>query len=329
MFVHAELSSNQAREVLAAAGLPSEEVSVVLLKRQNDVYCLTTGSIVTYLKFYTKSWYGDDPARMAFNVEHEVYAYNTLKQAGLAVPDLVYGERSTDNPIGRPYLLLSALTGDHLLHVLTEPEATHAALEQAGNYLRRMHAIRFDYPGYLAYHDPDALPDPAAWQHRCWTAAARHREAAATLAAERTHLSPRVIAHLESIFDDMEARLQPAYDSPRFVHGDCHAHQVFLHGSGHLWRVMGVVDLEVASAGDPGEDLLKFCMEMMHAMPPWTRWWEPFFDGYGGAPDFDLLRLRLLGATEHEFRASGWPGPRDTLVSRLLVAQDWEDLFGF
>ena len=58
----------------------------------------------------------------------------------------------------------------------------------------------------------------------------------------------------------------------------------------------------------------------------YARWWEPFFDGYGKAPDFELFRLRLLGATGAEYLDS-WAGTREQILTDILNAQSWEDLF--
>ena len=88
--------------------------------------------------------------------------------------------------------------------------------------------------------------------------------------------------------------------------------------------------MEVASAGDCVADLLKFGTEMACKFSAATRWWEPFFAGYGGEPDLALFRLRLLGWSEASFKAHGadrWPADRATTLRRLLAAETWEQLF--
>jgi hypothetical protein len=71
--------------------------------------------------------------------------------------------------------------------------------------------------------------------------------------------------------------------------------------------------------------LIKFAIEMS-GLGAYARWWEPFFDGYGRAPDFELFRLRLLGAAGREFLDS-WAGTREQILTHILNAQSWEDLF--
>ena len=69
---------------------------------------------------------------------------------------------------------------------------------------------------------------------------------------------------------------------------------------------------------------------MMVHFAPAPRWWEPFFTGYGGAPDFELFRLRMLGWHETNFTAHGaqlWPAGREQSLRRFLVARDWAELF--
>ena len=83
-------------------------------------------------------------------------------------------------------------------------------------------------------------------------------------------------------------------------------------------------------AGDCVGDLIKFAIEMMVHFAPTTRWWEPFFAGYGGAPDFELLRLRMLGWHETNFTAHGarrWPATREQSLRRFLAARNWTELF--
>jgi aminoglycoside phosphotransferase len=128
----------------------------------------------------------------------------------------------------------------------------------------------------------------------------------------------------------MADQLAPAYQPPRFTHGDCHAHQFFLVETGEGWQVTGVIDMEVSSAGDCGEDLLKLSIELAQILTHQTRWWEPLFEGYGTLPDFELFRLRLLGVVEPEFGMAGrWLGtaPREAVVQHFLRATDWDRLF--
>ena len=126
----------------------------------------------------------------------------------------------------------------------------------------------------------------------------------------------------------MHDELQSSYEPPRFVHGDCHASTFFLVEAVGAWRVTGVVDMEVASAGDVGEDLMKLCIALAADLPASTRWWEALFDGYGTRPEFDLLKLRLLGSEPAEFAwTSRWPKPWEETVRHILNAGSWSELF--
>ena len=126
----------------------------------------------------------------------------------------------------------------------------------------------------------------------------------------------------------MPDRLKSCYEPPRFVHGDCHANAFFLVKEGGAWRVTGTVDMEVASAGDVGEDLMKLCIELATVLPASGRWWDALFDGYGSEPEFELLKLRLLGATPADFAWTGrWPESWDAIVRHITGAGSWYELF--
>lgn len=102
-----------------------------------------------------------------------------------------------------------------------------------------------------------------------------------------------------------------------------------MRGCRELYAESYPLDMEVASAGDAGADLVKFSLEMAARFPVASRWWQPFFRGYG-EPDFAQLRLRLLACDEPSFRClgpDGWPGSREEILQRLLTAQDWAQLF--
>jgi hypothetical protein len=152
----------------------------------------------------------------------------------------------------------------------------------------------------------------------------------AGLEADVARLSSPLVERLRTLLSTIEEVLAPACAPPRFVHGDCHAHQFFLDREGEDWHVSGVLDLEVASAGDCGEDLMKFSIELAARFPVAMRWWEPLFLGYGRQPDFELFCLRLLGASEAELTCHGegtWPGTREQVLTRLATAREWADLF--
>jgi aminoglycoside phosphotransferase (APT) family kinase protein len=259
-------------------------VRLQLLKRGNDVY--RAGDC--FIKLHTKSWYADDPRAWAGAVQHEAAAYACLAEHGLPAPHVVIADSSSDNAFGRPYLMTRALAGAPLTSLLEDASPAHwrRLLEQTGDYLRRMHAITFEHPGYIM----GATPTAGDYRHPCWT-------------------------------DAFGEPCQP----PGFVHGDCHAHQIFLTNDG----VSGIVDMEVASAGDPMFDLMKFSLEMAMLYAPATRWWEPFFAGYGGAPVFEHLQARMLTASYDNYQClapRGWACSHAQIVARLRAATDWPSL---
>ncbi len=325
-------STGQVAELLRPAGIHGP-LTLALLKRGNDVYRVDGPDGVVFVKLHTKDWYADDPSDGAGCVQHEASAYSCLHAHKLPAPNVVLALASKDNPVGRPCLVTRQLPGKSLTVLLSRADADASArlLEAAGDYLRRMHAITFAYPGYIIEESgPTAPPDPESWQHPCWTADRARRDALRLLEPDRQQLAPDVVARLETLFQGMAEALAPDHDPPHFVHGDCHAHQLSLAGPVGAPRVTGVVDLEVASAGDTGHDLVKFALEKAALYPGARRWWEPFFAGYGGPPDFELFRLRLLATGDESFRCFGpdrWSGSRTDSVRRLLDATDWSTLF--
>jgi aminoglycoside phosphotransferase (APT) family kinase protein len=304
----------------------------VLLKPHNHVWRLTAADDIFFLKVYTKDWYGDDIAATAGCVEHEVAAWRVLHLHGIAVPEVVAESRGCDNPIGRPFLMTRRLRGTSLTTLLRAADAPQfaALLETSGAFLRQVHAITFEHSGYIMDEGPWVPAGSNAWQHFLWSAQLTQRDAFAMLEADRPRLSSRLYDELAARFITMQEELTAAWQPPRFTHGDCHPHQFFLYHKAGSWHVSGFVDMEVATSGDCMADLLKFAIEMMVHFAPATRWWEPFFAGYGGAPDFELFRLRLLGWNETNFTAHGealWPASREQSLRTFLAARDWTELF--
>jgi thiamine kinase-like enzyme len=166
-------------------------------------------------------------------------------------------------------------------------------------------------------------------QHPSWSAEAAlaSMERAWT---EDESLPSDLVNRLLKFLTDQREDLAAVYEPPHFVHGDCHAHQFFIESRGGAWRVSGVVDIEVASAGDSGMDVGKFSKEMAPRYDSSTRWWVPFFEGYGGEPSFELMKLRLAGSPHITFIVYGehsWPGTRAEITRHILDAADWEHLF--
>lgn len=317
------ISEQQRGQLTQLLGL-RDHIVVTQIKQYNHVYRLDSGSDTFYLKTYTKDWYGNDVAATSGCVEHEAGAWSILAAHGLAATEVVLAGRDCENPLGRPFLITRQLRGASLTEQIRGSSEAAAMLRAIGAYLSRVHAITFQFPGYLSHAGPATDLDQHAWQHRCWSAGQRQRDAQAMLASEKHHLSAGLVRALESEFATIEQRMASAYLPPRYTLGDCHASHFFVFNDADGWQVSGFVDAEVASAGDCGEDLIKFAIEMC-GIGIYTRWWEPFFEGYRAAPDFELFRLRLLGAAGPELL--GWAGTREQILTHILNAQSWEALF--
>ncbi len=322
------LSERQARQVLGRVGVTGA-ISIEQVHAYNHVWRLHCDAGTFFLKVHTKSWYAPDGASHAFPVIHEAGAWRCLRAHGLATPQVLVAETGTANPLGRPFLLTRELEGQSLVALLRQGHVSAAPLRSVGEYLRRMHAVKFAFPGYVSSEQgPTSPPRPGAWQHRCWTPEARQKVARDTVEAQAAQLSVDVRARLVSAIATMPDRLRSCYEPPRFVHGDCHASAFFLVDADGAWRVTGTVDMEVASAGDVGEDLMKLCIELAAVLPASARWWEALFDGYGATPEFDLLKIRLLGSEPAEFASTErWPKSWDDILRHILDARSWHQLF--
>src|SRR5689334_14278090 len=173
-------------------------IEVTEVTRHNHVWKLTDGEDVFFLKVYTKSWYGDDVAGTAFCVKHEQDAYACLAAHGLTTPEVVLAQFGMDNPLGRPFIVTRQLKGAPLRACLETADASQfqTLLEKAGEYMGRMHAIQFAFPGYIVDDGPVALPDENSWQHPSWSAKKTQQEALNTLEADRPRLSTELAAQL-------------------------------------------------------------------------------------------------------------------------------------
>lgn len=304
--------------------------TITTAHQHNHVYRIQSADTDSYLKIFTKDWYGENIAGTAFCVDHEASAWRTLAEAGLNVPEVLVADMTCDNPLERPYLLTRALRGRPLTDLLAEnvnDSAQFAALVRAvGGYLRVMHRIRFEYPGYITSTTPTAPPDPDAWQHAIWTFTSWKQNAQRIWNTDRHALNPALMDEIETFYAAHAADLERVYQPPRFTHGDCHAHQFSLDQIDGEWAVTGVLDMEVASAGDSVADFVQFTLEMSARCPVETRWWESLFDGYGETPDFALIRLRMLAADPAQYGWI-WPGERSAILAHVLNANDWKSLY--
>lgn len=319
------LNYSQAGGLLHGIGVTGE-VSLHLVKQENDVYRINSGEQTFFLKIYSKRWYGLDLSALSYNVRHERAAWDILKAHGLAVPQVMAADTTKTNIVETPFILTRELPGKALvdLLMLAEDGDFDAMLQAVGGYLRQMHNITFATVGYLDSADGPSKTDADGWQHRCWSANQRQKDALEYLNEIRPALPISLTERLESQFLTMADTLKQDYQPPRFTHGDCHAHQFFLESKDGEWCVSGVVDMEVSSAGDCGEDWLKLGLELALHLAPDSCWWDSLFKGYGAEPDFERLRLRFLGVDHLEF---GLSSLNQKLLRDLLDANDWTSLF--
>jgi aminoglycoside phosphotransferase len=319
----------QVQEILSLAGL-HEPATVTLIQHYNHVYRLECPQGVFFLKVHTKDWYPPEDAETGLSVRHEQSAWSVLDSHGLATPEVVLAVTTRNNLVGRPFLLTRKLRGNSLVELLKHAQGNEwqwdELLRTTGTYLQQMHHISFRFPGYILGTHPDRPLDDSRWQHPIWSARQRQRTALAQLQQEQSKLSPQTNQQLYRLFSRIEAILAADYQPPRFTHGDCHAHQFYLYQNEvRTWMVSGCVDLEVASAGDCIQDLVKIAIEMVREFPG-RDWWTALFVGYGKEPHFDAFRLRLLCASEEEMQ---WPGTRQEVLDHVLQARNWADLFTF
>lgn len=298
----------------AATILGRSSVDVELLHRENDMWRLTAGGDVFFLKSHTKDWYAGRPTGPVVN--HEVSAYRMLAELGLPTPEIVAVSADVDNPLGWPFFVMRALDGVSLTSA-----PTSAGLRAAGAYLARMHAATYAYAGPFVDGPPSGPLADDVWQH--WICRFERR-LAKLIEVWSDDIGHRSMDALTRLFADTLPTLRASYDPPRFVHGDCHAEQFFVRDG----EVTGVVDMEIASAGSPLEDFLKFGINMAGQRCGFA-WWEPFFAGYGAEPEFDLIRLIYAGAHHINFTCGDhpWPGTREQILTHILDASDWSELF--
>jgi Ser/Thr protein kinase RdoA (MazF antagonist) len=211
-------------------------------------------------------------------------------------------------------------------------EDFQAQLVSAGEYLAGAHSIAFRFPGYLTTPDgpTSPLPEPG-WRHPVHEASAAQRFALQLHQREAPDLSPEVRAEVERWLSRLADSVAGEYHPPRFVHGDFHAGHLWVRRMNGSWTASGAVDMEVASSGAVFEDLNAFAVEMMARFRTSTRWWEPFFFGYGSVPDLDRFRLALLATGGPSLRCHGltrWPASMNATRRGLLAANSWSELFG-
>ena len=183
------------------------------------------------------------------------------KAAGVPVPEVVaMGDGTGGDPVGAGWLVVERLAGETIPRKILRDdewaEARHALAAQCGEALAGVHGIAPDAIEGLPPRDP--LADPLPWLDVLGEVRPALELGARWLAARRPPPGPRVT-----------------------VHGDFRLGNLLV-GPGGL---RGVLDWELAHAGDPAEDVGWLCA------PPWR------FGGAGEVGGFGTLD-QLLGAYE-------------------------------
>ena len=316
---------NEIKQLGFFRDLKEDEIEVTLIKEGNHVYRIksTIGSF--FLKTYTKGWYGP-PESTGFCVLHEKAAYEILHQYNLNAPEVVlWKEKSGDSPLHVPFLITREVPGEAIGQAKTTGQEMAPLLRELGVYLRKMHSIEFQFPGYvMSAGGPQQSPEKNSWRHRIWEVDALEIFAKGIWRNPDHKLKAELIDELEHRFDALRPKLIEEYAPPRMIHGDCHLHQFFFDRG----VVSGVVDMECASAGDRIADLVKLFLEAASKLAEFD-WLTPFVQGYGQMPNFETFQLRLLCCEPAEFCAAGWKWNYnyDWLLQRMISATSWKELF--
>jgi Ser/Thr protein kinase RdoA (MazF antagonist) len=325
--LEAALTPQVAREISGCTG----QIDVAFLRPSNHTWRVDCERGVFFVKAHSKDWYGGSVSAAGGAVAHEAGAHQLLKAKGLATPTVVAAERSADNPLRWPYLLTERLTGASLVDVVdpADQASSDRMMEAVGAHLARMHAITFEYPGY-AGDGPPRRPEADAWQHPIWTFERFALQSMLTWSTDAHAVPPSVMDAVMRLFAEHVPAIQGSFCPSRFTHGDCHANQFFLVRGAAGWTVSGVLDLEVASSGCVLFDFVKFFIEMRGIFAgSGYSWWRPLFAGYGGEPDFDVMRVLLAAASSINYTCGdwdGWPSTRSDVLRLLTTASDWSEL---
>ena len=320
------LSREAAAALLGADHLPAVE----FLRPENHSWRVISGDSIFYVKAHTKDWYRGDPGSSG-PVRHEVTGHRLLQAAGLPTAEVVGSSTDRDNPLGWPYLITRELPGTSLTDLLagSDTDQAHRALRAVGAHLAGMHALTYEHPGYLI-DGPPAAPRPDQWLHWLCRLERFLLYFCDTITAHAGEVDLPTNDAAAGLLHRTLPRLRQAYLPLRFVHGDCHASAFFLSDRDGSWRVSGVIDLENCAAGAPAFDFVKLFLELAGQLRTKIDWWRPLFQGYGSEPDFDLIRLLLIGHAHINFTCLGdrsWPGTRADILRHILRSRTWSELF--
>ena len=236
---------------------------------------------------------------------------------------MILAELSAENSLGRPFLLLRALTGKTILELYSLGENLEPLLLAVGDYLSKMHAIKFRFPGYVdSVNGPMMQPSVDEWRHSHWVSEVLESAAKKRWSIIRESLGKQIYEDMLQMFDKFREVIESEYKPPKMIHGDCHLDQFFFDKN----KITGVVDMEVASSGAPIGDLVKLSIQASSKLGSLS-WWKPLFQGYGSKLHFEHFKLRLLCCEDEEFKCHDWQGDYSEILIRLHKSQSWSELF--
>jgi hygromycin-B 7''-O-kinase len=226
----------------------------------------------------------------------EVFAYRAMRAHGIEqIPRLVGGESAADSPIGRPYLVMSALPGvavEEFIPAATDADVA-AIYRRMGAALRSIHGIEQEGFGYRLSRMQDADRRNDRFMRGVFD---RRSE----VYLERTGDRELTEAARQYVAD--RAALFALCTTPVLLHGDFHEGNVIVDDRAGTPVLSGVVDLENALAGDPVVDLARLYSFNIRGDAVKL---DALFDGYGSVPpDWDARRR--LYQLVHDFERWIW-----------------------
>ena len=237
-------------------------------------------------------------ARLSIHAEHDLardlWATEVCRQQGVPAPQVLAAR--TDRSQGTPFAVLSRLPGLPAKGVALSPPEREVVFAQMGRFLARIHRLRLAGYGELRPVQRHVADVPLA----------------ARYAGTAPSLFDFVLSGVERPLRELDAlrshpswpagalstayvqRLLACYARERdllnlrqavLVHGDYRLKNALLDGS----RVSGIVDYELATAGDPAMDLAWLRFQDVRTDAERAAVWR----GYGSVPDA-LIERRLL-----------------------------------
>ena len=237
------------------------------------------------VKLHYEDWFGED----CFQTERE--AYRLLAGNRLPVPDLQADGAlyASEDGWRWPFLVMSAMPGRTLRDL--RPQLTREDLEATavfvGEVLRRFHETPYVEGEYLSL---ELYVDMIQTRmQRC------HRDH-----EQWGSLPEHLVVKMRDYVWEARELIDPERETPRLLHGDLHAGNVFLEGEPGSIRPTGVVDFNDMEVGDPHYDLVAVHLKTLRA-------------------DKELL-ARTLEAYGWEPLDEDWP----TRMMALTLAHDYD-----